>query len=173
MHKVSKTPYKAKSSSKAEAKPKIMKPKSKKNAKPLTEPTLPHVPSPSISPTIPTSSSPVPAIPIIPTSTVSPPLKPTTHAPELTAENTSKSTKVKATPRKSIKKVPDAVTQGNIVAKESVVRGKTVPVTTNQVNDSVEEENHSEKEDDSEGEDQEKVVRVKEVMKRVMKKMGM
>nr|XP_018627608.1 cyclic nucleotide-gated cation channel beta-1-like [Nicotiana tomentosiformis] len=118
MTKASQTPSKAKSSTKVEAKPKIMKPKSKKNAKPSREPTPTHVSSPSISSIIPTSSSHVPivhVVPIIPTSIVSPPPKITTHAPELPAKNTSKLTKFKATPRKSVKK------------------GESVSVTTDQV----------------------------------------
>uniref|UniRef100_A0A1S4C8F5 Histone H3.v1-like n=1 Tax=Nicotiana tabacum TaxID=4097 RepID=A0A1S4C8F5_TOBAC len=60
------------------------------------------------------SSSPVPTVhvvPIIPTSIVSPSQKTTTHAPELPAKNTFKSTNIKATPRKSVKKVPDAAMQ--------------------------------------------------------------
>nr|XP_016502766.1 PREDICTED: protein gar2-like [Nicotiana tabacum] len=96
MPKASQTPSKAKSLTKAEAKPKILKSKSKKNAKPLREPTPTPALSHSISSTIPTSSSHVPTIhvvPIIPTSTVTRPSKSTTHAPELPAKNKSKSTK--------------------------------------------------------------------------------
>nr|XP_016463508.1 PREDICTED: neurofilament heavy polypeptide-like [Nicotiana tabacum] len=136
MPKANQTPSKAKSPTKAEAKPKIMKPKSKKNAKSSREPTPTPAPSLLISSTIPTSSSPIPivhVVPIITTSTVSPPPKTTTHEPELPAKNTSKSTKVKATPRKSVKKVHDVATYGNTVARESVVQGKSVPATTDQV----------------------------------------
>nr|XP_009598774.1 uncharacterized protein DDB_G0290685-like [Nicotiana tomentosiformis] len=136
MPRASQTPSKTKSSTKAKEKTKIIKPKSKKNTKPSREPTPTPTPYPSISSTIPTLSSHFPTIHdahIILTSTVSPPPKTTTHAPELPATITSKFTNVKATPRKSVKKVPDAATQGNIIAKESVVQGELVLVTTNQV----------------------------------------
>ncbi|XP_033509464.1 uncharacterized protein [Nicotiana tomentosiformis] len=133
MPKSSQTPSKSKLSSKAEAKSKIMKPKSKKSAKLSSEPILTPAPSPSISSTVPASSSYVPAALTIPTSTASPLPKPTTHAPEPTAKNTSKSIKFKATPRKSVKKVPDAVTKVDTVVKESVVQGESVPVIANQV----------------------------------------
>ncbi|XP_009625620.1 uncharacterized protein [Nicotiana tomentosiformis] len=109
MTKASQNPSKAKSSTKDEEKPKIMKPKSKKSAKPSREPT--PAPSLSISSTVLTSSSHVPAALTISASTVPPLPKPTTHAPELTAKNTSKLTKVKSTQRKSFKKVPDAAMQ--------------------------------------------------------------
>nr|XP_016460821.1 PREDICTED: salivary glue protein Sgs-3-like [Nicotiana tabacum] len=111
MPKASQTPSKAKSSTKAEAKHKIMKPKSKKRVRPSREPIPTPARSPSISSTVPTSSFPVPAAFTIPTSTIPPLQKPTTHAPELIVKNTSKSTKVNATSRKSFKKVPDAATQ--------------------------------------------------------------
>nr|XP_009591800.1 extensin-like [Nicotiana tomentosiformis] len=116
MPKASQTPSKAKSSTKAEEKPKIMKPKLKKSAKSSREPTPTPTPAPypSIYSTIPTSSSPIPAAPTIPTSTVPPPPKPPTNAPELTEKNTSWLTKVKATPRKSVKKMPDAATQPHL-----------------------------------------------------------
>ncbi|XP_009620062.1 uncharacterized protein [Nicotiana tomentosiformis] len=136
MPKATQMPSKAKSSTKVEAKPQILNSKSKKNAQPSREPTPTPSSSPSISSTIPISSSPTPTghvVPIIPSSIVSPPPKITTHAPELLAKNTSKSTKVKATPRKSVKKVPDAATQGDTVAKESVVQGESVKVTIGQV----------------------------------------
>nr|XP_009620694.1 histone H3.v1-like [Nicotiana tomentosiformis] len=135
MPKANQTPSKAKSSTKAKAKPKIMKPKSKKSAKPSREPIPIPTPtySPSISSTITTSSSHVPVAPIIPTSIVPSPLKPTTHSLELTAKNTSMSTTVKATPRNSVKKVLDAVTQVHTIDKESVVQGESVPVITDQV----------------------------------------
>ncbi|XP_019258470.1 PREDICTED: neurofilament heavy polypeptide-like [Nicotiana attenuata] len=133
MPKASQTPSKAKSSTKDEAKTKILKPKSKKNAQSSREPTPTPAPSPSISSTIPTSASLIHTIPIIPTSTVCSPPKTTTYSPELPAKNSFKSTKVKATPRKFVKKVPEAATQGNIVAKESVIQGESVSVTTDQV----------------------------------------
>ncbi|XP_009623398.1 uncharacterized protein [Nicotiana tomentosiformis] len=110
-----------------------MKPKSKKSAKPSSEPTPIPAPSPSISFTVPISSFHVHAALTIPTSTVPPLPKPTTHSLEPTAKNTSKSTKVKATQRKSIKKVPDTATQVGIVVKESVIQGESVPVNANQV----------------------------------------
>nr|XP_009589384.1 uncharacterized protein LOC104086756 [Nicotiana tomentosiformis] len=94
MPKAGQTPFKAKSSTKSEAKPKIFKPKSKKNDKPSREPTPTPAPFPSISSHVPTAP-----IPIIPTSTVPPLSKVTTHAPELPTKNTSKSAKLKATSR--------------------------------------------------------------------------
>ncbi|XP_070056890.1 uncharacterized protein [Nicotiana tomentosiformis] len=136
MPKASQTPSKAKSSTKVEAKPKILKPKSKKNTKPSREPTPTPALYPSLSSTIPTTSSRVPivhVVPIIPTSNVTPPPQITTHVPEHPAKNTSKSTKVKATPRKFVKKVPEASTQGDIVAKGSVIQWESVSVTTDQV----------------------------------------
>ncbi|XP_070046274.1 uncharacterized protein [Nicotiana tomentosiformis] len=157
MPKASQTPSKAKSSTKAEAKPKILKPKSKKNAKPSREPTLILVLSPSISSTIPALSSLVPtvhAVPIIPTSKI------TTHAPEQPAKNISKSTKVKATPRKSIKKVPEAATPGDTVAKGSVSQGESMSVTTDQVPHLT--FNWTEDEEDDEGEKEEEVMNSQE-----------
>ncbi|XP_070046346.1 uncharacterized protein [Nicotiana tomentosiformis] len=82
------------------------------------------------------SSSHVPTVhvvPIIPTSTIFPSPKIIARAPELPAKNTFKSTKVRATPRKSVKKVTDAATQGDTVSKEYVVHGELVKVTTDQV----------------------------------------
>ncbi|XP_019257862.1 PREDICTED: putative uncharacterized protein DDB_G0290521 [Nicotiana attenuata] len=121
MPKASQTPSKAKSSTKVEAKPKILKPKLKKNDKPLREPTPTPAPSPSISTTIPTSSSPIPTaalVPIIPISIVPPPSKSTTHAPEPPTKGTSKPAKVKATSRKSVKKIPEDATQSDTGVKE-------------------------------------------------------
>ncbi|XP_070034283.1 uncharacterized protein [Nicotiana tomentosiformis] len=51
------------------------------------------------------------------------------------AKNTSKSTKVKATPRKSVKNVKvvsDATTQVDTVVKEAMVHGESMPITTSQ-----------------------------------------
>ncbi|XP_070058129.1 uncharacterized protein [Nicotiana tomentosiformis] len=109
---------------------------SQKNAKPSIEPTHTHAPSPSISFTIPTLSSHVPTVhaaPIISTSTVTPPSKTTTSVPELPAKNNSKSTKVKETPRKYVKKVPEAATQGDTVAKVYMIQRESMSVTTDQV----------------------------------------
>uniref|UniRef100_A0A1S4DHX5 Uncharacterized protein C45G9.4-like n=1 Tax=Nicotiana tabacum TaxID=4097 RepID=A0A1S4DHX5_TOBAC len=110
----------------AEAKPKILKPKSKINVKPSIEPIPTHVPSPSISSTIPTSSSPAHTtlVLVIPISTAPPPSKSTTHAPELPTKNISKMAKVKATSRKSIRKVYEDATQNTLLptSKKSPVQ---------------------------------------------------
>nr|XP_016496821.1 PREDICTED: uncharacterized protein LOC107815718 [Nicotiana tabacum] len=96
----------------AEAKPKILKPKSKKNVKSSREPIPTPVPSLSISPTIPTLSSPAHTAPIlvIPISTTPPPSKSITHTPEFPTKNISKRAKVKATSRKPVKKMHEANT---------------------------------------------------------------
>ncbi|XP_019234675.1 PREDICTED: neurofilament medium polypeptide-like [Nicotiana attenuata] len=121
MPKSSQTPYKAKPSSKTEAKSNNMKPKSKKIVKPSI---------------VPTPSSPVPAPLTIPTSTGPSLQKPTTHAYVPTSKNTSKSTKIKATLRKSVKSdkvVRDAATKVDTMVKEAVVQGEPVQVITSQV----------------------------------------
>ncbi|XP_009618523.1 uncharacterized protein [Nicotiana tomentosiformis] len=133
MPKSRKTLSKAKLSSKAEAKSKIMKPKSKKSIKPSSEPTPTPALSPLISSTIPTSLSLVPAALTIPTSTAPPQQKPTTHVPKPTTKNTSKSTKVKATPRNFVQKVPDASTKVDTMVRKSVVQGESVLAVANQV----------------------------------------
>ncbi|XP_019251217.1 PREDICTED: platelet glycoprotein Ib alpha chain-like [Nicotiana attenuata] len=133
MPKASQIPSKAKSSTKVEAKPKILMPKSKKNDKTTREPTPTPAPSPSISSTIPTSSSPVPTAPllVIPISIVPPPSKATTHAPELPTKNTSKTTKVKETSRKFVKKMPEAAAHVDTGVKESMIQRESG--TTDQV----------------------------------------
>nr|XP_009601286.1 histone H3.v1-like [Nicotiana tomentosiformis] len=118
----------------AEAKPKILKPKSKINVKPSIEPIPTHVPSPSISSTIPTSSSPAHTtlVLVIPISTAPPPSKSTTHAPELPTKNISKMAKVKATSRKSIRKVYEDATQSDSGVQESMIHGESGIGTTDQ-----------------------------------------
>nr|XP_016495158.1 PREDICTED: uncharacterized protein LOC107814289 [Nicotiana tabacum] len=104
------TPSKAKSSSKTEVKSKKMKPKSKKIVKSSSEPAPTPAPSPSISSTVPIPSSLNLVVLTIPIS-IEPSLpKPTIRAYVPTSKNTSKSTKIKATQRKSVKSdkvVPD------------------------------------------------------------------
>nr|XP_018634180.1 microtubule-associated protein RP/EB family member 1-like [Nicotiana tomentosiformis] len=136
MTKSSQTPSKAKSSSKTKAKPKNMKPKSKKSAKPSSEPAPTTAPSPLISFTVPAPSSRVPVEPIILTSTRPLHLKPPAQAPVSSLNNTSKSTKIKATPRKSVKSdnvVLDAAAKVETIVKEAVVQGEPVSTTTSHV----------------------------------------
>ncbi|XP_009805073.2 protein gar2-like [Nicotiana sylvestris] len=184
MPKSSQTPSKAKSSSKTEVKSKKMKPKSKKIVKSSSEPAPTPAPSPSISSTVPIPSSLNLVVLTIPIS-IEPSLpKPTIRAYVPTSKNTSKSTKIKATQRKSVKSDKTEDEDDNGGEKEEVIVGNheghhTQNITNEekrermsheekeseiedrideQVDDSAEEEMNSkeEGESDSEGEDQEK-----------------
>nr|XP_009610727.1 putative uncharacterized protein DDB_G0290521 [Nicotiana tomentosiformis] len=136
MPKLSQTPSKAKSSSKTKAKLKNMKPKPKISSKPTSEPTPTPVPSPPIPSTVLAPLCPASVAPTIPTSTGPLSLKPPSHAPVSTSKNTSKTTKIKDTSRKSVKSdnvVIRATTKEDTMVKEAVTQGEYVSTTTDQV----------------------------------------
>nr|XP_009627837.1 uncharacterized protein LOC104118321 [Nicotiana tomentosiformis] len=54
-------------------------------------------------------------------------------SPSISSTVPTSSSNVKATPRKSIRKVPNATTQVDTVVKKAVVHGESVPVIANQV----------------------------------------
>nr|XP_016504326.1 PREDICTED: myb-like protein V [Nicotiana tabacum] len=103
-----------------------MKPKSKKNVKPSSEPAPTPAPSPSISSTVSIPSSLVLDALTVPNYTGPSLLIPTTHAYVFASKNTSKSTKIKTTLRKSIKSdkvLLDAAAKVDIVVNEACGSG--------------------------------------------------
>ncbi|XP_009614605.1 uncharacterized protein [Nicotiana tomentosiformis] len=136
MPKSSQTSSKEKSSSKTEAKPKNMKPKPRKIAKSSSELAPTIAPSPLISSIIHVPSSHIPVVHTIPTSTGPSLPKPPAHAHVSASKNTSKSTKIKATPRKSVKSdnvVIDVTAKVDTIVKETVVQGESVSTIISRV----------------------------------------
>nr|XP_016454562.1 PREDICTED: uncharacterized protein LOC107778773 [Nicotiana tabacum] len=136
MPKSSQTSSKEKSSSKTEAKPKNMKPKPRKIAKLSSELAPTTAPSPLISFIVPVPSSHIPVAHTIPTSTGPSLPKPPAHAHVSASKNTSKSTKIKATPRKSVKSdnvVIDVAAKVDTIVKETVVQGESVSTIISRV----------------------------------------
>nr|XP_016507011.1 PREDICTED: verprolin-like [Nicotiana tabacum] len=124
-----------KSSSKIEAKPKNMKLKSNKSANLTSEPPPIPVPSPPLPSTIPATSSHVPVVPTIPTSTRPSVPKLPSHAPMSASKNTSKPTKIKSTSIKCAKidkVVIDVASKEDTVVKEAMAQG-AVSTTTDHV----------------------------------------